>query len=288
MATTDSKVSIVLPTYNGTRFLGESIASCLSQSYKNIELIIVDDCSTEDVSRIACQFSDPRMKIIRNKANLGLPGALNEGFKVAAGNYLTWTSDDNYYAQGAIETMCDKLEGNPAIDFVYCNYTFIDNEGRLGESIRTGAPGELDSSNCIGPCFLYRRRVYEVLGGYDRGCSLAEDYDYWLRVRKRFSMEKIDEDLYFFRLHGSSLTERYRDTDYLRRQVEMVRKKNMSIAAYYFLRSRESFSLGNNRESFKFAFLSALFNPFNGHAWSIMVRALYRKLRKMLAGPQRT
>ncbi|MBP6940567.1 MAG: glycosyltransferase [Syntrophorhabdaceae bacterium] len=281
MATTNSKVSIVLPTYNGTRFLHESIASCLGQSYKNIELIIVDDCSTEDVSRITCQFDDPRMIIIRNKANLGLPGALNEGFKTAAGDYLTWTSDDNYYAQGAIEAMCGKLDGNPAIDFVYCNYTFIDNEGRLGESIRTGVPGELDSSNCIGPCFLYRRRVYEVVGDYDRSCSLAEDYDYWLRVRKKFVMERIDAYLYYFRLHGSSLTERYRDTDYLRRQVEMVRKKNMSIATYYFLRSREYFSLGNNRESFKFAFLSALFNPFNSHVWAIMVRTLCRKLRKI-------
>ncbi|MDD5008123.1 MAG: glycosyltransferase [Syntrophorhabdaceae bacterium] len=279
------KISIVLPTYNGTRFLHESIASCLDQSCKDIELIIVDDCSTEDVSRITGRFNDERMRLIRNESNLGLPGALNEGFRVAAGDYLTWTSDDNYYAQGAIEAMRDRLDENPAIDFVYCNYTFIDNDGRLGESIRTGVPGELDSSNCIGPCFLYRRRVYEVVGDYDRNCSLAEDYDYWLRVRKRFSMEKIDEDLYFFRLHGSSLTERYRDTDYLRRQVEMVRKKNMSIATYYFLRSRESFSLGNNRESFKFAFLSALFNPFNSHVWAIMVRALYRKLRKMLAGP---
>jgi len=221
------------------------------------------------------------MIIIRNKANLGLPGALNEGFKVAAGDYLTWTSDDNYYAQGAIEAMRDKLDENPAIDFVYCNYTFIDNEGRLGESIRTGGPDELDLSNCIGPCFLYRRRVYEVVGDYDRNCSLAEDYDYWLRVKKRFSMEKIDEYLYFFRLHGSSLTERYRDTDYLRRQVEMVREKNMSIGAYYFLRSREYFSLGNNRESFKFASLSILFNPFNHHAWGIMFRAVYRKLRKI-------
>lgn len=282
MATTNSKVSIVLPTYNGTRFLRESIASCLNQSYENIELIIVDDCSTEDISPITGRFNDQRMRVVRNEANLSLPGALNEGFKIASGDYLTWTSDDNYYERDAIRTMFEKLDKNPHIDFVYCNYTFIDNEGRLGESIRTGVPGELDSSNCIGPCFLYRRRVYEVVGDYDRNCSLAEDYDYWLRVRKRFSMEKIDEDLYFFRLHGSSLTERYRDTDYLRRQIEMVRKKNMSIAAYYFLRSREAFSSGNNRESFKFAFLSIVFNPFNRHSWGIMFRAIYRKLRKIL------
>lgn len=279
----NNKVSIILPTYNGTRFLHESIASCLDQSCKDIELIIVDDFSTEDVSRITDRFNDARMRLIRNESNLGLPGALNEGFRVSQGDYLTWTSDDNYYAQDAIKVMRDELDNSPDIDFVYCNYTFIDNEGRLRDAIQTGKPGDLDLQNCIGPCFLYRRKVYEAVGDYDQNCTLAEDYDYWLRIRKRFTMKKIDEYLYFFRLHGASLTEKYRDTDHLRKQVELVRKKNLSIAAYYFLRSREAFSSGNNRESFKFAFLSIMFNPFNGHAWEIMIRALYRKSRKIFS-----
>ena len=275
------KISIVLPTYNGTRFLRESIASCLEQSYKNIELIIVDDCSTEDVSRITDQFHDARMRLVRNESNLSLPGALNEGFRISQGDYLTWTSDDNYYAHDALRVMCERLDKRPDVDFVYCNYTFIDSDRRIRETIQVGEPGELDSLNCIGPCFLYRRKVYEAVGEYDLNCTLAEDYDYWMRIRKRFTMEKIDDCLYFFRLHGSSLTERYRDTDYLRKQVELVRKKNLSLATYYFLRSREAFSSGSNRESFKFAFLSIVLNPFNGHAWEIMIRALYRRSRKI-------
>lgn len=280
----DNKISIILPTYNGTRFLRESITSCLEQSYKNIELIIVDDCSTEDISCITGQFNDVRMRLIRNENNLGLPGALNEGFRISQGDYLTWTSDDNYYAQDALKVMCERLEKHPDVYFVYCNYTFTDNDGRIRETIQVGEPRELDSLNCIGPCFLYRRKVYEAVGEYDRNCTLAEDYDYWLRIRKKFTMEKIDDYLYFFRLHGASLTERYKDSDYLRKQVELVRKKNLSLATYYFLRSREALSSGNNRESFEFAFLSIALNPFNGHAWGIMIRALYRKLRKIFGG----
>lgn len=275
------KISIVLPTYNGTKFLGESIASCLGQSYGNIELIIVDDCSTENVSRVTGQFNDPRIAFVRNDVNLGLPGALNVGFKISTGDYLTWTSDDNCYAKDALGTMCEDLDNNPGIDLVYCDYTFIDDMGRPLDAIRTGRPEDLDFQNCIGPCFLYTRKVYEAVGDYDRSCTLAEDYDYWLRTRKQFAMKRIDANLYFFRLHGASLTERYRDSDQLRKQVEMVKKKNMPIAAYYFLRSREAFSCGNNRESFKLASLSILYNPFNHHAWGIMFRAIYRKLQKI-------
>ena len=275
------RVSIILPTHNGTQYLYESIAGCLNQSYGNIELIIVDDCSTEDISHITNRFNDLRMRVIRNDNNLGLPASLNAGFDASTGDYLTWTSDDNYYDPDAVKVMSERLDGNPGIDFVYCNYTFIDSEGRIGDAIQTGKPEELDLQNCIGPCFLYRRKVYEVVGDYDLNCTLAEDYDYWLRIRKRFTMEKIDDYRYFFRLHESSLTERYRNTDYLRKQVEMVKKKNMPGSTYFFLKSREFYLSGNNRESFKYSLLSIVFNPANRHAWKIMVGAAYRKSKKI-------
>lgn len=283
----DKKVSIILPTYNGIQYLYESIASCLNQSYGNIELIIVDDCSSEDISHVTNRFNDVRMQVIRNDRNLGLPASLNAGFKASTGDYLTWTSDDNYYDPDAVKVMAERLDGNPDVDFVYCNYTFIDNEGVLCDAIRTGNPEELDLQNCIGPCFLYRRRVYEMVGDYDLNCTLAEDYDYWFRIRRHFTMKRIDDYLYFFRLHGSSLTERYRDTDYLRKQVEMVKRKNMSRSTYYFLKGRELYLSGDNRESFKYALLSIAFNPFNGQAWNITVGAICRKFKKIFNGLSR-
>ena len=90
-------VSIVLPVYNGARFLAEAIQSCLAQTYPHWELIVVDDCSTDDSPQIVAGFAadDARIRVIRHAHNRKLPGALNTGFDAARGEYLTWTSDDN-------------------------------------------------------------------------------------------------------------------------------------------------------------------------------------------------
>lgn len=101
----DKLVSIVLPTFNGEEFLAQSIESVLKQSYKNLELIIVNDCSTDSTPRIIEEFAkkDSRIKIIHNTINQKLPRSLNIGFNAASGEYWTWTSDDNYYLENAIE-----------------------------------------------------------------------------------------------------------------------------------------------------------------------------------------
>ena len=99
------KVSIVLPTYNGAKYIRQCINSCLNQTYNNIELIIVDDGSKDETPDIIKSYKDERIKYIMHARNLGLPYALNTGFRNAVGEYLTWTSDDNYYTKKAIETM---------------------------------------------------------------------------------------------------------------------------------------------------------------------------------------
>ena len=96
-------VSIVLPVYNGERYLEDAIESVLGQTYTNLELIIVDDKSTDDSLNIANKYRilDKRVRIIANEENIKLPKSLNKGFEVAQGDYLTWTSDDNIYYQEA-------------------------------------------------------------------------------------------------------------------------------------------------------------------------------------------
>src|SRR5262245_61923913 len=95
----EPSVSIVLPTYNGSRFLAESIQSCLDQTYPDFELIIVDDCSTDVTPAIIAEFSarDSRVHTVRHEKNKKLPGALNTGMALSRGRFLTWTSDDNLY-----------------------------------------------------------------------------------------------------------------------------------------------------------------------------------------------
>jgi len=203
-------VSIVLPTYNGSRYLDQAVRSCLDQTYPAWELIIVDDASTDDTPvRIARYVAeDPRVRSVRHERNRRLPGALNTGFAQAKGDYLTWTSDDNCYRPPALTEMVAWLESNPAVDIVYADYTIMDEEGCARQYVAVGDPEALGNRNCIGPCFLYRRRVQETLGGYAEDLFLVEDYEFWLRAAASFRFQPLHRDLYLYRRHGASLTQR--------------------------------------------------------------------------------
>ena len=104
-------ISIVLPVYNGERFLRESIDSVLAQTYTNWELLIVDDCSTDNTAAIVHEYvqKDSRVQYYKNEKNLRLPRNLNRGFSLARGDYLTWTSDDNVFWPTALEKMYNAL-----------------------------------------------------------------------------------------------------------------------------------------------------------------------------------
>lgn len=193
------KVSIILPTYNGARYIRQSIDSCLNQIYRNIELIIVDDGSTDETAELIKSYKDDRIKYIRHEKNMGLPQGLNTGFANSTGEYLTWTSDDNFYANEAIQKMLSFLQ-NKKCDFVYCDYyRFNDEDTSDLKKIELPDVLTLSDRNDVGACFLYSREVKEVIGDYDTDSFLAEDYDYWIRISKKFSMQHLAESLYFYR-----------------------------------------------------------------------------------------
>lgn len=202
-------VSIVLPVYNGERFLAESIDSIIAQTYQNWELIIIDDCSSDNSSKIAKNYvaKDNRIKYYRNEQNIKLPRSLNKGFSLAKGDYLTWTSDDNIYLPEAISRMVSAIEDHH-VEFVFASCRVINENGECVD-VWT-APDEYQSAilygNCVGACFLYTRNVYDIIGEYDINKFLVEDYDYWLRIFSRFKVFHIDDYLYKYRWHDQSLT----------------------------------------------------------------------------------
>jgi len=201
-------VSVVLPTHNGGRYLDQAVASIAAQSCGDWELILVDDASTDETpGKIAAWAGrEERIKPVRLDENRKLPGALNEGFRRAAGEYLTWTSDDNWYAEDALARMLDVLCQSPEADIVYTDYALVDAGGSPIRREHARPKEDLVLGNCVGPCFLFRRRVLERLGGYDEDFFLTEDYDFWLRASLEFSFLPIGEPLYFYRQHGESLT----------------------------------------------------------------------------------
>lgn len=202
-------ISIVLPVYNGDRFLRESIDSVISQTYTNWELLILDDCSTDQTPVIAQEYQerDSRIHYHRNEKNLKLPGNLNRGFSLAKGDLLTWTSDDNRFRPNALALMADTLRQRN-VDLVYASYQVIDEEDRpiRVQKAEADARSHILGGNSVGACFLYTRRVYETVGDYDTDLFLVEDQDYWQRILMKFPACHIEEILYDYRWHDSSLT----------------------------------------------------------------------------------
>ncbi len=221
------KVSIVLPTYNGSKYLHQSIESCLMQTHRNIELIIVDDGSAEDIGKIVNSFGDSRIKFFRHDKNRGVAEALNTGFRNSTGLYLTWTSDDNYYVETAVEELVRFLQTYPRVDFVHAErYNLDERTADQGWWIQRTLPASLLKIDCgIGACFLYKRKVYEAIGDYDAAASLNEDYDYWIRVSKRFNMQRLFKPLYYYRYHEESLTGKF-GVDEINRQARLVWQRN--------------------------------------------------------------
>lgn len=208
----DKLVSVVLPTFNGEEFIKQSIESVLNQSYKNLEFIIVNDCSSDSTPHIIEEFAkkDSRIKIIHNKSNQKLPKSLNIGFNEANGEYWTWTSDDNYYLENAIEEMVAYLEENPNKVLVCTDFTnvHIDTNGNSSESEFAVSEKieDLIYWDSVGACFLYRAEVAKSIGGYDESCFKVEDYEYWLRMGLKGEFGTIHKNLYGYRLRPQSLT----------------------------------------------------------------------------------
>ena len=201
------KVTIVLPTYNRARFLRQAIDSCVNQSYTNIEINIVDDGSIDNTADIVRSYKEGRVHYFRHHKNRGLPESLNTGFSHATGDFLTFTSDDNWYAPTAIEEMLEFIKAS-GVEFVYCNYFLVSDQPYSLKLMRL-PDLPVDGEHCVnnvGACFLFTRHVLESIGRFDPDAFLSEDYDYWIRVSKRFEMRHLPRPLYFYRAHPASIS----------------------------------------------------------------------------------
>ena len=205
-----TKVSIILPIYNGEKYLQQAIDSILAQTYTDWELILVNDCSTDATADIVHRYAeaDDRIYEIHNTSNQKLPASLNIGFAVAQGEYFTWTSDDNLYLPDAIAVMVQCLEEHEDVAMVRASMDYIDAEGRVIGQSETYTDEKMYAFNCLGACFMYRKKVRDTIGDYDVSTYCAEDYDYWLRVLQNFgTIMPIDRILYQYRRHENSLSE---------------------------------------------------------------------------------
>lgn len=224
------EISVVLPVWNGEKHIQDAIHSILNQSFDNFELVIVDDASTDGTPKILHDFRsiDSRIKIIRNNKNMKLPESLNVGFRVAKGDWLTWTSDDNILEGDCLEILLNFAKKNHA-DFVFSDYKVIDEKNQEIKINTTGPSENLLLENTIGASFLYSRRVRDLIGDYDTSKFMFEDYDYWVRIYKSnikmIHAEKVSP--YKYRIHSNQLSnQRKLPKNFLLFRIELARNIN--------------------------------------------------------------
>jgi GT2 family glycosyltransferase len=203
------RVSIVLPVYNHRRFLPQAIASVLGQRFGSFELIIVNDGSTDGTREFLEELRDPRIRVL-HQDNRRLPSALNAGFAAARGELLTWISADNHCAPMFLPALVGALDQHPEAGFAYSAFAWIDEHDRI-----TGVHRDQEVSyrsllkqNPGIAAFMYRRACQEVVGLYDPALDGAEDWDMWLRIAEQWPAVYVPEILYYYRLHGDSMTAR--------------------------------------------------------------------------------
>jgi glycosyltransferase involved in cell wall biosynthesis len=200
-------VSVVIPCYKGSRFLKETIESCLAQTFQDIEVIVVDDCSPQNDAEIAQGVADrdARVRVIRRKKNGGVSAAYNTGFSVARGEFFTRLSQDDLFRKDAFEIMLRQLRAEPDVGLVYCDMQKMDEQGNFLSLWPQGAdPAKaLFPTQEVGLCVMWRRSVYEAIGPFRPRYDFAEDYDFYLRVSRQYRLSKCgNEAPFFFRCHS--------------------------------------------------------------------------------------
>ena len=205
-ALTPPLVSIVTPTYNQGEFLAATIDSMLAQDYPNIEYIVLDDGSTDDTPNVLKQYSG-RVRWER-QANMGQSRTLNKGWAQARGKYLGYLSSDDLLLPHAISTMVKALEAHSEAVVAYCDFDLIDGSGK-----RSGftQPPDYDHRRMVeelicppGPGALFRRSLFEQIGGWNEHLRKIPDFEYWLRAGRVGSFLRVPEVLAQYRVHGES------------------------------------------------------------------------------------
>ena len=218
-------VSVVVPVWNGERYLRESLESILGQTYPCIEVIVVDDASTDDTPGILASYGD-RIRVIRQSETRGIYGNANDGIAVANGEFVAVFHADDVYSPEMVEREVAWLTQHPGSGAVFTSSVFIDERGReFGRSripvdLRGGVPLDyptvldalLSRKNVFLSCptAMVRASVYRELGGYrDAEFKNTSDLEMWLRIARDRSLGVLDEPLLRYRQgHGSS-AERY-------------------------------------------------------------------------------
>lgn len=210
-------ISVIIPCYNGARFLQRAIATVQAQRYPRdrIQIVVVDDGSSDDSHRIACEMAERDGRILAlRQANAGPGAARNFGIACSQGDLIAFLDCDDTWAPSKLVRQARRLRDDPALGLVHCACRFVDAEGvevhgwvRKSRSVEGYALLELFCDFfLITSAVMVRRRCLDAVGGFDPALRVGEDYDLFLRLASHYPIGCVDAPLLNRTLRPDSLS----------------------------------------------------------------------------------
>jgi glycosyltransferase involved in cell wall biosynthesis len=211
------KVSIGIPCYNMAGYVAQAINSALAQTYEDLEVLVLDDCSTDESSEVIQRFTDPRIKFLQFDENRGTVAAINQMAAMATGEWYVSLAADDLLEPTAIERMVAEFKRDPWLEFVATQTDFIDKDGapyaadhpfktiaKAANKSREEWLRQLYYGNQYFGVGMYRRQVLLDLGGWNAECGVLTDYEMYLRLLQRENIHVIEENLTHTRIHDGN------------------------------------------------------------------------------------
>lgn len=209
------KVSIIISCYNHGKYLKFCINSILSQTFKDFEIILINDGSTDDTVQIAKSFKDKRLRFFNHKKNIGAIKRTNEGLKRATGGYINLFSADDGMLPKNLEKKARILEKSPEVGFVFSEMKVIDGDGKFIRDTNFRKSKSYVNKNDYYEFLSYgsfihtasmltKASCYKKIGFYDEEIPLGAEWYNQINLCKNYKSAYINEPLVFFRMHGEN------------------------------------------------------------------------------------
>jgi glycosyltransferase involved in cell wall biosynthesis len=193
-------VSIIIPTYNRLSMLKEAVDSVLAQDFEDMELIVVDDGSTDGTGEEMKRYGG-RVKLIQHSESRGVSAARNRGILHARGKYIAFLDSDDLWVKGKLKIQVAFLNDNPHYPLCYTDEIWIRKGKRVNPMVKHAKYSGWIFEKCLPLCIIspssamMRRTLFSRVGLFDEALPVCEDYDFWLRVSARFPVFFIDRKL---------------------------------------------------------------------------------------------
>ena len=205
---THPEVTVIMPVFNGEKYIEKSIASVLSQTFNNFEFLIVNDGSTDKTAELIHRYEDHRIRLICNESNRGITYSLNKGLETAQGDYVARIDSNDLASPDRLKLQMKLLRQNPEVALIGSSYALIDDSDKVVKIVQLPThtaeiKWRLLFQNCIPhSSAIFKKDIVMALGCYDESFQYAQDYDLWMRISERHQVASIDEPLLYYRLPG--------------------------------------------------------------------------------------